>query len=98
MVELNRINAYFANKSAGYSAASKVGATQFRYAWQYKQLLYFVVFQEKYTDKETVRKFNQAALRVFEHKGYLENKLSPWKISVPPLDEKTLQKYNVIYK
>ncbi len=98
MLELNRLDAYFSNKAAGFTIAKKVGATKFRYAWQYKELLYFVVFPKKYIDKDTVRKFNQAALRVFAKKGYLLDKLQPWSISAPLTDKATLEKYDIIYE
>lgn len=98
MVDLNRLDAYYTNRAVGYQRAKDAGASKFRYAWQHKKLLYFLVFHKSHTDVDTVRRFNQAALRVFARDGYLEGKLLPWNISVAPFDKSTLKKYNIIYE
>ncbi|MCL9783253.1 transporter substrate-binding domain-containing protein [Vibrio sp. S4M6] len=98
MLELERLDGYFSNKATAFSKAKKANATKFRYAWQYKEILYFAVFPKEYTNKATLVKFNQAALRVFSRKGYFQRKLSPWNISAPPLTKEVLEKYNIIYE
>lgn len=97
MLESNRIDAYYSNRALGEFRVKQFNITGVKYAWEAKQLLYFVAFPKASTNKALVEKFNQAALKVFAKKGYLESKLSVWDISAPPLSEDVLKQYNILY-
>ncbi len=97
MLASNRIDAYYSNRALGEFRAKQFNVTGVKYAWEAKQLLYFVAFPKATTDEALVKKFNQAALKVFAKKGYLESKLSKWDISAPPMNDEVLKQYNIIH-
>ena len=72
MLDSNRIDAYYSNRSLGEFRAKQFGIEGVRYAWKDKRLLYFVAFPKATTDIKFVEKFNKAALKVFSKQGYLE--------------------------
>ncbi|MBU2897892.1 substrate-binding periplasmic protein [Vibrio hepatarius] len=95
MLDSNRIDAYYSNRSLGEFRAKQFGIEGIRYTWKDKRLLYFVAFPKSTTDIEFVEKFNKAALKIFSKQGYLESKLNPWAISSPPLTAETLNEYAI---
>lgn len=97
MLESSRIDAYYSNKAVAEYRAKQFKVTDVRYAWRDRELLYFVAFPKATTKISFVRKFNQAALKLFSEVNYLQSKLAPWGILVPPLSEEVLEKYQIIH-
>ncbi len=78
MLESSRIDAYYSNKALAEYRAKQFNVTDVKYAWRDRELLYFVAFPKKTTKQSLVKRFNQAALKLFSKPGYLEKQLSPW--------------------
>ncbi|MBW3695921.1 transporter substrate-binding domain-containing protein [Vibrio sp. T187] len=95
MLAADRISSYYSNKALVEFRAEQFGVTGIRYAWRHKPVMYFLVFPRAYTDVSLVKKFNQAALKVFAQPNYLQGVLSPWNIEVPDLSEATLKRYKI---
>jgi len=96
MLASNRIDSYYSNKALVEFRAKQFGVSGLRYAWSHKPVTYFAVFPKAHTDPNEVRRFNQAALKIFSQKGYLSEVLSPWSIDSPDLSGSTLDKFKVL--
>ncbi|OAJ94026.1 substrate-binding periplasmic protein [Vibrio bivalvicida] len=96
MLATGRIDAYYSNKSVALYRAKEYNVSNIHYAFSNKQVTYFVAFPKETTDVDLVKKFNGAALNVFSRENYLEDKLAPWGISLPHLNQEILDQYNII--
>ncbi|GLT19821.1 hypothetical protein GCM10007938_36040 [Vibrio zhanjiangensis] len=94
MVNHGRIDAIYNNKAVTMYRAKELNE-DIRYAWKDKELLYFVAFPKEKTDINLVKRFNQAALKLFSQSGYLDGLLTPWSILPPPLTDDVLDKYDI---
>jgi len=85
-----RDDAVFSNKDVGKMIIKEMKYEGIRYAGTYKSTYYYIGFSKKYTDLETVKKFNAAYIKLYKQ-GTINYILNTFDMEPATLDESLLQ-------
>jgi len=82
---VNRVDAVYSNRDVGYNIMERLVLDNIRYAGAHEQLKYYIGFSKRYTDKQTVERFN-AAFKKLHDQGVIQQILKGYNLESSELE------------